>query len=281
MLRIGRIDYANCTPIFHALQDHAAPGDYQFISGVPSHLNSMLASGELDACPSSSFEYAVHPERYRIIPQVSISSCGAVASVLLFSRIPVEELDGHIVLLSSESATSVNLLKILLARRYGLCCTFEQTRLSIDDALMSAPAILLIGDTALRASLQRLDVHIYDLGEIWHSWTGLPFVFALWLCTRSAVQERRDELIRLSERLQVAKLESRRYIEALAEYASEAEWLGKQRLIDYWRDNISYELGPSHLEGLKHFFRGCAELGLLATAPELHFLQDEQSAASF
>jgi len=110
MLRIGRITYANCSPIFHELQKQAPAEDYQFIGGVPSHLNAMLAAGEIDVCPSSSIQYALHPERYLILPDLSISSDGSVGSVLLFSRIPIEELDGQTILLSSESATSVNLL---------------------------------------------------------------------------------------------------------------------------------------------------------------------------
>ena len=81
MLRIGRIAYANCSPIFHELQKQASGEDYQFIGGVPSHLNALLAAGEIDVCPSSSIQYALHPERYLILPDLSISSVGAVGSV--------------------------------------------------------------------------------------------------------------------------------------------------------------------------------------------------------
>jgi chorismate dehydratase len=274
MLRIGRIDYANCTPIFHALRELAPHADYRFVNGVPSQLNSLLASGDLDACPSSSFEYALHSDQYLILPHISISSCGAVGSVLLLSRLPLEELDGHSVLLSSESATSVNLLKVLLARRFGCTCSYAQTSLPFDEALQQASAVLLIGDAALRASLQKPDVHIYDLGDLWHNWTGLPFVFALWLCTLSTAHTHPEEIGDLSQLLLNAKELSRSNLESVADQALEASWMGRHRLVQYWRENISYELGPRHLEGLNMFFRYCVELGLLPFEPTLHFLHN-------
>jgi chorismate dehydratase len=274
MLRIGHIDYANCTPIFHALRDQGSCEGFQFIRGVPAQLNEMLALGQLDVCPSSSIEYALYPGQYLILPQLSISSCGAVGSVLLLSRIPVESLDGHTVLLSSESATSVNLLKVLLAKRFGCQCQYARSSASFDESLLQAPAVLLIGDAALRAALRKPDVYVYDLGKLWHDWTGLPFVFALWLCSRKVSHEHPQELMDLARRLVEAKQRSRNSTEALAESAPEADWMGRQRLMDYWNENISYELEPHHLEGLLHFYRNCAELGLIESVPEFHFLED-------
>lgn len=147
MLRIGQIKYANCTPIFHALRKLFPNEDYQFVSGVPAYLNAQLAAGLIDVCPSSSIAFAHHPDRYLIIPGMSISSCGPVQSVLLFSSLPIEELNGKDILLTSESATSVNMLKVLLNKRYGFENKFQTTSLVLKDALRSAPAALLIGDT--------------------------------------------------------------------------------------------------------------------------------------
>jgi chorismate dehydratase len=273
MLRIGRITYANCSPIFHELQKQAPNEDYQFIGGVPSHLNALLAAGEIDVCPSSSIEYALHPERYLILPDLSISSIGAVASVLLFSRIPIEELDGHTILLTSESATSVNLLRILLKKRFGCSCSCTVSKLTLDSALQEASAMLLIGDTALRASLLAADHLVYDLGELWHEWTGLPFVFALWFCGRQAARERYAEVTRLARHLTASKERACADLESIAQSASEAQWMGSDRLVAYWRDNISYDLDSRHLDGLMLFYRYCVELGLLPAEPGLHFLE--------
>lgn len=280
MLRIGRITYANCSPIFHELQKQASCEEYRFIGGVPSRLNALLAAGEIDVCPSSSIEYALHPDRYLILPNLSISSIGAVASVLLFSRIPLEELDGQTILLSSESATSVNLLRILLEKRFGCSSSFSVSGQSLDSALREVPAMLLIGDAALRASLRESDLHVYDLGELWHEWTGLPFVFALWFCGRQVAKDRYAEVTRLARDLIVSKDLACADLEAIAQGSSEAQWMGSERLITYWRDNISYDLDSSHLEGLTLFYRYCAELGLLPAEPALHFLELTQGKVS-
>lgn len=271
MLRIGRIEYANCTPIFRALQQNEPCDDYMFVGGVPAQLNALLAEGRIDVCPSSSIEYALHPDQYLILPQLSISCAGAVGSVLLFSRVPLEYLDCRNILLSSESATSVNLLKILLEKRYGYSCTYSVHTSSVDDALREAPAILLIGDSALRASLLKTDYLVYDLGQMWHEWTGLPFVFALWLCRRQVVDDCYSSVADLAIRLVESKKYAGENLQSIADEAPEALWMGADKLVDYWRDNISYDLNDRHLEGLTLFYQYCAELELLTTKPTLHF----------
>jgi chorismate dehydratase len=273
MLRIGRIEYANCTPIFHALHELCPAGDYQYVEGVPARLNALLAAGDIDVCPSSSIAYALHPERYLIIPDLSISSCGPVQSVLLFSKLPIENLDNRDVLLTSESATSVNLLKILLKMRYGCSCSFHVTNQTVDVALNEAPAVLLIGDAALRSLQSVSDIFVYDLGELWYAWTGTPFVFALWLVSRKAFAEHEGELRLLVGQLMRAKTYAMTNLERIADVSLDAEWMGRDRLLEYWRENISYDLGGDHREGLNRFFSLTAELGLIERAPELAFLE--------
>lgn len=274
MLRIGRIEYANCTPIFKSLQQYIHCDDYQFVGGVPARLNDMLAAGMIDVCPSSSIEYALHPDRYLIMPHLSISSVGAVGSVLLLSHVPLESLHNRSILLSSESATSVNLLKILLEKRFGLTCSYAVQTSTFEEGLREAPAMLLIGDAALRASLLENDLMVYDLGQLWYEWTGLPFVFALWLCRRLVANDCNTEIAVLAGQLAESKEHARNNLQSIAEGASEALWLGTERLVAYWRENISYDLDGRHLEGLTLFYRYCAELGLLTAEPELHFFAD-------
>jgi chorismate dehydratase len=262
------------------MQEHVLCEEYQLVDGVPSRLNSMLAAAQIDVCPSSSIEYALHPERYLILPNLSISSVGAVGSVLLFSRVPLEQLDARNVVLSSESATSVNLLKIILEKRFGCVCSYSLQTSSFEDTLRDAPALLLIGDAALRASLLKPDLLVYDLGQAWYEWTGLPFVFALWLCRRLAVEERSVEMDNLAGQLLKSKEHALKNLHSIAESASEALWMGVDRLETYWRENISYDLEDRHLEGLNLFYRYCVELSLLTAVPPLHFftnhLQKEQ-----
>lgn len=272
MLRIGRIEYANCTPIFHALTEQCPAGAYRYVGGVPAQLNAMLAAGAIDVCPSSSIAYALHPERYLIIPDLSISSCGPVQSVLLFSNVPLGELDGREVLLTAESATSVNLLKILLKMRYGCACSYRVTNRVLADALREAPAVLLIGDSALRQAQSAAAGHVYDLGALWYDWTGTPFVFALWLACRDTAMKRGDELRQLAREFQQAKASAMMNLERIAASSPEAAWMGYERLMEYWRV-LSYDLSGEHIEGLKRFFSLAAGMGLIEHAPELAFLE--------
>ena len=269
MLKIGQIDYANCTPLFHTLQQEFNCSRYVFVPGVPAELNRLLLAGDVDVCPSSSIEYAYHPDRYTILPQLSISSVGAVASVLLFSLVPVEQLDGQKILLSSESATSVNLLKILLAQRYGCSCTYEPAPKWVPGGDHENSALLLIGDSALRAATEKTYPFVYDLGELWYAWTGYPFVFALWLCRNDVAQE--VELRSLASQLIQAKELVPGRLEQITAHAKEINWMGYDRLLSYWRDNISYQLDECAQAGLLLYYTKCCEIGLISSVPSLKF----------
>ncbi len=273
MLRVGRISYANCTPLFHALDELPHDEGYQLVPGVPSYLNQLLEKGEIDICPSSSIAYALHSDRYLIFPDISISSRCRVKSVLLFSSVPVEKLGGKEILLSSESATSVNLLKILLSKCYSLECRFRVARGDAVQSNADSPAILLIGDSALRELYKSEGMLVYDMGELWRRWTGLPFVFALWHLNEKSFKKNPDEVRLFAKHLQIAKKHAAENLERIAEKSEEVAWMGHDRLLEYWRDNISYELGARECEGLKLFYTLAAEMGLIKVAPELKFLE--------
>jgi chorismate dehydratase len=270
MLRIGEIQYANCTPLFHVLKERFSCENYEFISGVPAELNAGLVNGLIDVCPSSSIEYAYHSDRYRILPKLSISSDGAVASVLLFSRVPVQDLNGQTILLSSESATSVNLLKILMAQLYGCSCDYQVNVNRSVDVFSSYPAFLLIGDAALRASMSECNLHVYDLGQLWRDWTGLPFVFALWMCRNEVASK--EQLKELHWRLIQAKDLAPSFHESIVTHTPEAQWMSRKQILEYWRNNISYQLEDRHLAGLMTFFEKCYDLKLLTMVPALNFI---------
>ncbi len=272
-LRIGQIDYANCFPIFCCLKNTNPEGSYTFIKGVPSELNSKLYSGQLDLCPSSSIEYARHPDKYLILKDLSISSVGKVKSVFLFSRLPIEYLDGKTVGLTGESATSVNLLKIILGRFYKFQNSYVKIENASIDALDDFSAVLLIGDKALKTGLQEIkDVYVYDLGEIWFRNTGLPFVFALWIIREESVLKAEREAVSLYSRLCVAKEHAYNSLESCAEYFGN-EWIGKNELINYW-ETISYDLTSNHMEGLRLFYRLSAELGLIESEPRIRIFPE-------
>ncbi len=270
-LRIGQIEYANCTPIFAALKGRFACENYRFVGGVPTELNALLARGEIDVCPSSSIEYGKHPGSYLIMPDISISADGPVKSVLLFSRRPLEELDSRTIGLTTESETSVNLLRIILAKSFNFRNVFERTPLPLSEALQQFSALLLIGDAALREGMGNSGLFVYDLGELWRSFTGLPFVFALWMVTRDAAERKREEVLAFSTALRAARRYAYDSYETIADQCAERQWMGGDALVDYWR-TISYDLSPRHVEGLTRFFRYARELGLIEEEPAIRMV---------
>ncbi len=270
-LRIGQIEYANCTPLFTTLKQNFNCSNYQFVGGVPAILNGMLARGEIDLCPASSFEYGKSCEKYYLLPGLSISSIGAVKSVLLFSRLPIDRLDNHAIGLTTDSDTSVNLLKIILQKGYGFVNDFRRSPLALHEALRSFSALLLIGDAALKEGMKSHGLYVYDLGELWHELTGLPFVFALWIVTRQAAEMKNREVKALGAQLLEAKRLAYGTYEEIAADCMDMEWISRDALVDYWR-TISYDLTPQHIEGVKRFFRMAKELELLTDDPELRMI---------
>jgi chorismate dehydratase len=228
----------------------------------------MLAAGDIDLCPSSSIEYGKSFEKYSLLPNLSISSIGAVKSVLLFSRVPIADLANLPVGLTTESDTSINLLKIILAKKYGFHNLFQRTSLPLSEAIQQFSALLLIGDTALKASLANNGLYVYDLGELWHDFSGLPFVFALWIVRRDAAAAKHAEIKALCDELQQAKELAYDSYESIASNSKEKAWINSEALVGYWR-TISYDLTPAHVAGLQSFFRYAAELGILAREPEI------------
>lgn len=173
----------------------AADEGHRIITGTPAELNALLAQGEIDLCPASSFEYGQRWSEYLLFPDLSISARGAVKSVLLFSARPLTELADVPISITGESATSVHLLHILLREyyRFDTACLYRP-ECPVEETVAAGGAGLLIGDRALRAAKAGLAPFVFDLGELWNFFTGLPFVFALWILRRDAVASKRGSL---------------------------------------------------------------------------------------
>jgi len=271
-LNIGHINFLNCVPFFHFLPTDMEGFQGRIVPGVPSYLNGLLAKGELDISPSSSFEYGRNWRHYELLPDYSISSFGNVQSVLLFSRRPLDALDGDDIALTGESATSINLLHVLL-REYLGCrhFRFRVPEVPVETVIESGGTALLIGDRALRAAKNKVNSQlIYDLGGLWYQFTGLPFVFALWILRKEASQEKGTELRAFQSYLQASRSRALADLNGLATMVPEKEWLGEQGLVDYW-NCMSYDLGAKHLQGLQLYFDLCHKYGLLDERPEIRF----------
>lgn len=263
MLRIGRIPYINCYPVYGAIDRGLVPLDAQLVDGVPTALNERMSRGDLDLSVVSAVEYARDAERYLLLPELAISCNGPVQSVMLFSKRPAEELADRRVIVSRSSMTSVALLELLFSHVWHARPEFVPGDAEVDDIARFAgeahEARLVIGDAALRlhdAAAQdgpwpQLYPHRYDLGAIWKQWTGLPFVFAVWVAQRSTP-------VHDSMAAHASLLASRDWglanLPTLARQAAESTGVGEDRCLDYL-SGLDYRLSYPHLAGLTEFFR--------------------------
>ena len=178
--RIGMVNYINTAPIYEIWKERALPADWEMIEGQPSHLNRLLAEDQIDMGFVSSYAYAIQPEKYQILADLSISASGPVGSVILFSDLPPDALDGQPVLLTRQSDTSIRLVQIILEEFYRVKPCYTVGTVSGAHAKnLGARAVLAIGDDALRLTKEQEYRLQLDLGEIWHQHTGLPFVFSV------------------------------------------------------------------------------------------------------
>src|SRR5512142_1702546 len=146
MLKLGHIVYSNCYPPHAGILKQKVAFPFKLVEGIPTQLNRMLYEGGVDVSPSSSIEYAMNPGRYLLMPDLSITSKSRVMSILLESKVPVEDLHDRVVALTTASATSVVLLRILLEIRYGINPNYILYEQGAEDPSNQADAVLTIGD---------------------------------------------------------------------------------------------------------------------------------------
>ncbi len=247
MIRLGRIAYANMAPVFFRVD-----AEYEEHTGVPTELNRMLVAGELDTAPISSIAYARHADRLRLLPRLCVSSEGAVDSIQLVSKLPLDEV--RTVAITPESATSVVLTKVLIP---------EAEHVPFGEP---ADARLLIGDAALKSAFEDPTPH-HDLGRLWLERTGLPMVFAVW----AAPDPPSPELLELEDALVASVRAARADPETLAYESSERYGYPPGFLARYF-EKLRYRFGPRERAGLYTFLELAHEVGELDEVPELRFV---------
>ncbi len=262
-MKLGRIPWINCYPIYAAIDRGLVSVPADLVSGTASELNDLLAAGELQVSVVSAVEYARNAVEYHLLPDLAISCDGPVHSVALFSRRPPTELEGRTILITASSRTSVLLLELLCRHRWGVRPHFVSARAEAPDlaGLEGLPheAVLVIGDAALMlAAKSQYPVRV-DLGAEWKDWTGLPFVFAVWAARRDA----RAEGVKAVHR---GLLDSRAWglthLDQLAQEAHRRTGVSEPACRAYL-DDLDYALSYRHLAGLTDFFRRLAAEGMV------------------
>jgi chorismate dehydratase len=244
MLRVGRISYLNVEPFFHAFPWPIAE------SLPPRPLGEAVAAGRVDAGPLALADCLRLEDTVTRLPYGIVGPTRS-QSVLLFSDRPLQELGARRIAVTGETATSVRLLRILLAFRYEVSAP---ELVELDEA---ADATLLIGDAALRALRGRWPrPHCFDLGEEWTEWTGYPMVFAAWAVRRAVPTPARRELEAVLEAALEAGLAS---LPAIAARRRDVG-LSEAEIVEYLR-SFTYRIGAADEKAVTEYRRLVALLG--------------------
>ncbi|MHA6530914.1 menaquinone biosynthetic enzyme MqnA/MqnD family protein [Paenibacillus sp. BAC0078] len=259
---IGKISYTNSWPVFHNFDPSLLKYPAKMVSEVPAFLNKGMAEGSIHVGALSSFAYAAASDRLLLLPDLSVSADGPVRSILLFSQAPLEQISSGRIAVTNTSATSVNLLKILMEKAFGGKPEYVSAPPDLDSMMAQADACLLIGDNAIRASWQDQGYIVTDLGQLWKEWTGLSMTFAVWAVNREAVRAKPQAIAEIAEAFVESK---RRGQHDLAPIIREACRVigGTAAYWDGYFRNLCYDFGERQQEGLNLYFRYAYELGLL------------------
>jgi chorismate dehydratase len=279
-LRIGRIEYTNAWPVFHHFDAAGLSVPAETVQDVPASLNRRLAGGDIDIAAISSFAYGLHADRYYLLPDLSVSARGRVQSILLFMKEPLERVVRGKIAVTTTSATSVALLKIIMERFYGGRPIYEEAEPSLERMLERADAALLIGDHAIRASWQPHGYRVLDLGDVWHLWTGRWMTFAVWAVRKETAEACPEAVAEIAAALVASKERSLRDLSPVVERA--VERIGGTA--DYWRGyfgNLRYDFGSEQRAGLALYFRYARELGLIDREPHWAFLDGSGTLTSY
>jgi chorismate dehydratase len=278
-ITLGRIDYANAWPIFHEFERHAAgsgSGQIEVVKAVPARLNQLLQGGELDVSAISSFSYGLNASRYELLPELSVGSVGKVNSILLFSKQPLETELPRKIAVTTTSATSVNLLKVLMSLYYECSPEYEQAEPVLASMLAHADAALIIGDPAIHADWSNEGYYVTDLGEVWNRWTGLGMTYAVVAVPKEVAAAAPEQIQAVHAALLACKQYNQAHPAPLADYAC-AQLGGERAYWDMYFRSLQYDFGDKLKDGLLLYFRYCRQLGLLEHDVELSFFE-EQSA---
>lgn len=272
---LGKIGFLNVLPIYYPIESGVVPSECRLITGPPAYLNKLMAGGGLDISPVSSIEAARHPDRYYLVPDLSISSRGPVLSVLLMSRVPVHELNGRPILVTAKSQTSIALLNLLGPRRWGIK-NLQTYKGCITETLRQGPlpaAFLAIGDEALQYRRHEAYPYRIDLGQAWFDWTGLPFVFGLWTVRRDSLEAKPQGIHQAVAELMAAKAWGREHRPRICRIAARTSGFDQDALADYYR-HLRFDLGRDERKGLQHFFRLLYQANELPSVPVLEPLTE-------
>jgi chorismate dehydratase len=253
--RVCAVSYLNTVPLVWGMLHGEQKGIFDLTFRVPAGCADMLAAGEADIGLLPAFEL-LHG-CFETAPGLGIACRGTVRSILLVTKAPPYRI--RTLAADSSSRTSVELARVVLARRYGAYPAIASHAPDLGAMLRTSDAALLIGDPALHLNPAALPYRVLDLGEEWTAMTGLPMVFAVWAARPGAFTPALAEAFRLSCRFGLERMED------IVRAESEPRGFEAETVRRYLTRNIVHELGSAEEEGMRLFLRyagqraaGCA-----------------------
>jgi len=269
--RIGHIQFLNSLPLYHMLVKEEVVLEIDLFKDNPRQLCQKLLDGQLDISPVPAIEYARHADELLLLPDLTISSDGKVMSILLISKVPIEQLDGQSVALTNTSATSQVLTRIILEEKYGLRPRYFECPPDLGQMFREAQAALLIGDDALRALQNPPGYHVYDLGEEWTAFTGEKMVYAVWCVRWDYAVQYPENVRKISRAFQHSMKMSKEQVDVIAEEAARWNVFSKDFLKNYFL-TLKFEFGPEYQQGFLTYLKKARRLGAIEAVPKLIFI---------
>jgi chorismate dehydratase len=236
-IRVGAVSYLNTKPLLYGIQHSSLMDDIELKIDFPSRIAHMLLEDEIDI---GLVPVAIIPRlrEYHLHTRYCIGSDGPVASVCIFSEVPVEKITK--LLLDYQSQTSVKLASLLIREYWKINVELIDAGREFAEDIKDSVAGVMIGDRALRQRI--ISPYHYDLGEAWKAWTGLPFVYAAWISNKSLPVD-------FLEKFNLANGEGICSLEKVIAENSFSDY----DLKTYFTSNISYALTPEKISGMKLF----------------------------
>lgn len=241
MLKISAVSYLNTKPFLYGIFKSGLESEIELQLDIPSECARKLVAAEVDMALLPVAALADVPEAH-LVSRYCIGANGPVKTVCVFADQPIEALE-HIYL-DFHSRTSVELLKILLEKYWGIAPELLPADPDFIQRIGGTTGALVIGDRAV--PLHQRHSYVYDLGEAWLDFTGKPFVFAAWVSRRPLdpdFEKRFDTALARG----IAAIPELVYILPTPEHGF--------NLARYFTENISYELDDEKREGLHLFLQ--------------------------
>jgi len=271
---IGCVSFLNSKPLIDQVVHGPARDEADVQFAVPSRLLELFETGEISTALMSIVDYQASREDLLLVPAGMIGCDGHTFTVRIFSKVPPEKI--RAVYGDTDSHTSVLLGQVILRERYGVTAPMLplEAREGVHLGSTAPETILLIGDKVVNASPSDAAYpYQLDLGEEWKQLTGLPFVFAMWMMRREAVEADRPAADVVTRLLAEARRRGSEMTEELLDrYAAEKGW-PRDLARRYFTEYLRYEVTPRAREGLAKFFETAARLGLLKLRREVAYLE--------